>query len=87
MVEQEIIARVERDRQQARVDQLLSTLRSLARFGDDIRPVDSISADDAKLCYDRQEAWHDGHSAGVETGRWLAGNVAQEAIDEWERGL
>lgn len=86
MGEAEIIARVERERQSARVEALLVTLRALAVHGDNVhKPIDTIGMEDARLHFDRQEAWHAGHEAGIETGQWLAGNEAQDALDEWER--
>lgn len=85
MTEAEIVARVEADRHHARVEALLDSLRSIAQHGSDKPPRDYISDADARACYDRQEAWHDGHDAGSEMGRWLAGNEAQDALDAWVR--
>ena len=84
MSEAEIIARVERDRQLARLEGLLAALREIATHGGDNKPSDSIGLEDARLHFDKQDAWYGGHDAGIETGKWLAGNEAQEALDEWE---
>lgn len=84
--EEALVARVEADRHRARVELLLDTLRSLARNGDaHYRPTDSIGQEDARHFADRQEAWHAGHDAGIVTGEWAVGNIAQDALDEWER--
>lgn len=82
MSEAALIERVMREKQEARVEGLLAALKAIAADFDERKP--DYSPDRDRNYFDNDEAWWDGHSLGVEEGKWLAGEQAQTALDDWD---
>ena len=83
-----IISRVDQERQQRqqrKIEALLAALRSIAEhFQDDPAqiPGQTYFPPPAPRC--KQGHWHGAFEQGERRGKWVLGEVAQTAIDEWE---
>ena len=82
----DICARVESERQQARIDALLATLRAIAdHYEDDAHliPDESYWPDDIRALSD-YEHWDAAFDEGKRRGEWEIGKIADKAIEDWE---
>lgn len=82
----DICARVEADRQQARIDALVETLRKIAEHYDDdahLVPDDSYWPN-GEDNFSKHENWNAAFQQGKRRGEWELGALAEKALDQWE---
>lgn len=81
-----IISRVDQEPQQRKIEALLAALRSIAAYFEDdpAQTPDETYWPDCEYNYSKQEHWDRAFNEGERRGKWVLGEVAQTAIDEWE---